>query len=531
MSPADAPLEVAQAAVAMLLLGLACLAVPRALLLCAEIFRAEPPTGWLLVAAVLLGAGLRWAVAPLRMATSFAGYDWTARAIELYPVPHYGAGAFALYHTAFALLPHDHRSLMALNALLGVLVIPLAASWVASRFDARAAGVATAFLIALSPILIRNDTSDAKNVPILVELFAGLVLVAEHGRVGRRAPLVLGMALLCLASVSRPEMPALVAALLAVTLLGAGRASALDRRWFFGLAAVAVALSAPHLLHIAHAITELQAHAGLPRWSGQRLVRSLFRWNAVAHPELYPAGLLWLALLPFGLAERSLRASLAALAGAALLAVVIYAPDLDDSNMARVHAPAAVLVTCLAGIGAAALSARCSRWAALGLVLLAAATGAPSVAELWRPTNADEEERLIRDALEALPPDSSYTLVRSDHGDRAAGLDAQTHDAFPDYLFEGATFRSYGAWIRRPDWTRPAYALVGVRCYASFRHPDSPVPPGDNEQPWCAELRRRFDLDPVIERAAPNHGDVRVAYYGRAPTLRIGLYRLRPREE
>jgi hypothetical protein len=36
-------------------------------------------------------------------------------------------------------------------------------------------------------------------------------------------------------------------------------------------------------------------------------------------------------------------------------------------------------------------------------------------------------------------------------------------------------------------------------------------------------------LEPVFERVIPNRGDVWLEYYGDAPTLKVGLYRIRPR--
>jgi hypothetical protein len=42
-------------------------------------------------------------------------------------------------------------------------------------------------------------------------------------------------------------------------------------------------------------------------------------------------------------------------------------------------------------------------------------------------------------------------------------------------------------------------------------------------------MRRDFLLEPVIEEEVPNRGDVWLDYYGDSPTLRLGLYRIRPR--
>src|SRR5438132_336173 len=66
----------------------------------------------LLLAAVLAAAAARWLLAPLWIATVYIGYHLTQQAIDLRPIPHYGAGGPALYHALFALLPRSHRTLM-----------------------------------------------------------------------------------------------------------------------------------------------------------------------------------------------------------------------------------------------------------------------------------------------------------------------------------------------------------------------------------------------------------------------------------
>ena len=47
-------------------------------------------------------------------------------------------------------------------------------------------------------------------------------------------------------------------------------------------------------------------------------------------------------------------------------------------------------------------------------------------------------------------------------------------------------------------------------------------------KPACRKMRERFTLEPVLEKALQNRGDVWLEYYGDAPVLPLGLYRIRP---
>ena len=59
--------------------------------------------------------------------------------------------------------------------------------------------------------------------------------------------------------------------------------------------------------------------------------------------------------------------------------------------------------------------------------------------------------------------------------------------------------------------------------------PGTPPPKGEDRRAACLEMERRFDLEPVRERVVENRGDVWIEYYGDAPTLRLGLYRVLPK--
>jgi hypothetical protein len=201
-------------------------------------------------------------------------------------------------------------------------------------------------------------------------------------------------------------------------------------------------------------------------------------------------------------------------------------------------AACAVAVTALAAVTLAHLVARWRR-AALVAGALVAASAVPTAWTLWAPTNDDEEERLIRDALRVVPA-RPFVLVRLSSSDRDTSTASRlTHDHFPEYLFtppvRRGTVLSIEGWEQRSpgvDATAEAYYYQGVRCYARFRFTGTPPPRGDNLQPACERMRRRYELHLVIEREIVNRGDVWLSYYGDAPTLRVGLFRIgAPRPE
>jgi hypothetical protein len=215
--------------------------------------------------------------------------------------------------------------------------------------------------------------------------------------------------------------------------------------------------------------------------------------------------------------------------------LVVYMVDLCEANMARVQVPGALFVTMLAALG---LSRAWDRVRApayrVAAVTLLVGTAMPSVSRLWAPTNEQAEEELIREAVAEMPRDKPFTLVRMDWDDRDPEKTAEfTHYYFPDYLIERPARKgravSIAAWEQRPRFDAPAYFFAGVRCYASMRKAGTPPPPGDNLQRPCARMGEQFVLEPVFERVIPNRGDVWLEYYGDAPTLKVGLYRIRPR--
>jgi hypothetical protein len=535
-----------RALVALLLLGvsLPCLAQAYARALALWRGEADVASRRLLGASVGVAAVVRWLIAPKWIVTMYIGYLLTEQAIELSAASHYGMGSLALYHALFAVLPRDHRTLIWIDAVVGVLTLPLAATFAARLLRSPRAGAIFAALVALVPLFIKNDCSDANHVPCLWWIFGGLVLWEEHLDTGEPRALAAAVPLLALAASSRPEMPLLLPVL--VALLTFGLAPPRARAWSRGVlvaVVVAGALVAPQVLHVARAAAALEDRDSLPGLGGSGMLgfaRLVLVQNTLLTPSLYPVALLALALAGLllrapGEASDETRRARVALAVASVIAITVYGLDLCKANMARVHVPGALLVTMLAAAGIAALWSRAGH-AALraAMVLAVVASAIPTALTLWAPTNEQAEEDFLRAALARLPGEP-YTLARMSRADReraAPGSDFTAHH-FPDYLVRPpmgpGRVSSLGDWTDQPDWDKPAFFYLGMRCYAQFRGPEVPPPHGEALQPACARMRERFTLEPVIEETVKNRGDVWLEYYGDAPELHLGLYRIRPR--
>ena len=126
MTISGADLELTQAVIGLVLLGLSLVSLPIAYLVAWRGLSVDHRrwTG----GAVVVGAILRWLVAPPLLAMIFIGYKQTEHALTLLPLSHYGVGATALYHAVFGLLPTpDHQTMVSINAVIGVLTLPLLA--------------------------------------------------------------------------------------------------------------------------------------------------------------------------------------------------------------------------------------------------------------------------------------------------------------------------------------------------------------------------------------------------------------------
>jgi len=538
---------VIERALAVLAVGLACLsplALAIAALEAAETVSERANQGkfqriltWSAGLAVAAGAVVRWFVVPHRIATVWIGYRWTQQVTSLLPLPHYGAGSAAVYWLALTSLPPDHRSVMWVNAVLGVVSLPFVGALAWRLFGGWAAALSVAFAAAL-PIFVRNDTSDANNVPAILALLGAAV--AWLGFVDRRSVRSLAAAVLLatLASLARPELVPL-APMLLVLLAWAVRPESSpwrDARVWAGVAFGAVA-SALQVAHVVGAAAELKQRASLPGLSWERLSevpRLAVELDVLVRPDLFPVLLSVLGLVAVALPSTRRAAIVMWVVGVANFLFVIV--DLDWANVARVQVPTALFVSMAAAgtLGVLLGSKGIPAGIRYGVVVAAVlATGVSSVASatlLWSPTNEEAEEQLIRDAVAALP-ESPVTLARWGRDDRNTTRDPHglTHHHFPEYWFR-PPFRDDRV-VNLSDalagrTTGPTYVLISFRCYAMFRRASDAAPTGDDQQPTCRRVYDELALEPVFERQATNHGNVWLNYFGTAQAFRVGLYKV-----
>ncbi|MFT3769691.1 MAG: glycosyltransferase family 39 protein [Minicystis sp.] len=475
----------------------------------------------------------------------FIGYHATQLAIDLIPVSRYGVGSPALYHLLFGILPPDHLTMMRANAVMGVLTIPLLATFGARLLADRRAGALFALIAALLPQFIRNDNSDANNVPALLYMMGAAVLFAEHLAAGEVLTLAGAVVLAAFAAMTRPEMPVVVLGVLGTLLLAQPERTRARKAALIAAAAAIVILTLPHVMHVRASSADLKTSLTWGRdMKLAQLPGKLAEMNAVIEPRIYPRALLVLAIVLLVIAPRERRRARVVLALLAALSFVVYVVDIDWANVARVHVPGALWTTLLACAAMVDLveiarrrlpAQRAAPWVA-GAVMAGgiAVTTVPTARLLFAPTNEQTEDDFIHAAVAAMPP-AEFILLRPDWDDRdkSSPFSAYTHYFFPDYLFtppaRSGHVMGLGEFRTRESFDQQVYFFAGMRCFAQFRSREVPPPRGDNKQPACAEMERNYQLEEVLGWDVPNRGNVWLDYYGDAPTLHLALYRVLPR--
>lgn len=483
---------------------------------------AERRATWGLLA---LGALIRL-VSPHHLVMVFMGYQLTQQVIDFQAVPKYGAGSFVLYHAAIQLLGETHLSLVAVNATLGALTLPVLCALLARFRPAPRAVAIAAALLALAPVFVRDHLSESNLVPIALWLACALLLLDAWLCQGRQWDLLGAAIFAALALISRPEMMVVTPAAL---LLSTWARRPPRARWLgvaLALAAVA-ALAGPHLLHVLESYASQREAGALPAIGWEDLPAAavrVFTWDLVFRPLWFPIGVTLLALAALWRSRPSRTTTRGVLAVwlLALLWVGATTPDLPEPSIPRLHAPAASLVTL---VGAAALAAAFGRLPRGARVTLAALVGLSTLpsAGLFAATNETQEEDFLAEAYARLPADAC--LVRFGYGDPPPA--GKVHRHYPDYLAAGPEARVYGvrAWRTRSDpdgCPGGAWYLQSLRCYAAYRR--TPETPAMLEA--CRQMRESATLHPVLELKLPNLGDNVFAYWPDLPVFEVGLYRL-----
>ncbi|MEC9071425.1 MAG: hypothetical protein VX938_03560, partial [Myxococcota bacterium] len=476
-------------------------------------------------------------MAPSAMVMVYSGYMQVEELLRWEPL-RYGAGANWLYGPWLALLGSDHGTIQLVNRLYGLIGLLLLAAW-SARLSPRATW-AVAGITVLAPILWRDHGSESILVGGWVMLMATLFALSEAARAGRAAVGLLGLPCAVVAAMTRPEM-ALALVPLGLVVLIHHRPDWTRRDW--SLLALAIlsglVLAYPHAQQVMATVDALVAVNALP---GMERLQSRFfsdMWTlqglhvAVAYG---PAALL--LLLPIAWARPGERVLVTGIFLTALGWMAFTRVDLPEVSTPRVHAPPWTLLALVGGLGADALWRRLEGLSAssarlgcqaliVGLWLGSAVWSLPS---LYRPSNADAEEALLREAQEALPQ-GQICLATPDNRDLPPP--GKTHRFFPYYLFADRALpprlsNLSGLEEERALCPDGSYALLGMRCYMHLREDDAAgdPPPGQTPIESCRTFRDRWALTPLVERTVPNRGDVAFPMYPSGDTLTVGLYRV-----
>ncbi|MBM4344099.1 MAG: hypothetical protein FJ100_12090 [Deltaproteobacteria bacterium] len=483
-------------------------------------------------AAVAVGTVLRLAI-PYKLVMVFSAYRLAEDAAAFVHVPRSGAAPLVLYRMAFAAWAPDHLTMVALHTACGLALLVLLPALVARGSPPPGTAAVVAWAVGLTPVFALDGRTENPIVPGLLWLGTGALLWDAGLASARRFWLVGAVVLLALAAQSRPELVA-VAPAAAVALAWRHRAQPGWRVRVAGAAVAWLALVAPHLLHLRHAIALEQAAGSVPALGPGYWLQVPVRLAGSALPllpALFPVVTTLLAVA--GLFAAKTRNTVAALLAIAALWMALTTVDLPRTSVPRLHAGAALLVT------VAAARALCGWWQrmaparprvwAFGLAAVWLGSALPGASALLARTNEDDAEQFLREAVAALPA-TGACVVALDMGDEPPAH--RTQRAFPAYLLRpphrDAKLYSVEGWRRADQPLCPAgtYFVVDHRCFAM--HADgraagiTPSPMVDG----CARLLREHPWSPVLARSVPNRGDNEYGYYGATRQFRLALYRL-----
>lgn len=483
------------------------------------------------VFAISLLVRLAW---PWRLTAVYFGYEWLAQAATLDSLPRYGPGSTALWGMVLGPLG-DHRAVHALQALVGAATCGVAALGLRRAGALPTAGWAAGLGLALTPVVLRDHTSESIHVPALLGLTAALWAGAELGRRESRLFSALLLVAVAFAALCRFDVGPLAwaASLLMAWLTRAGQTdkipwSALVYKWVPPSLAVALAL----IRGLGEAERDL-ARGNLPqltealRWLPQRLATDVLLWRGDWLPLGWWLGpLAWLA---WGKATGLRHHRWLALIPLAFLAVLPSWLDYNETSLPRLQQPAALLaILASAALGAQVhAQAAGQRWLGPVAVAVIGLTALPTLETCLRPTNAHTEDQLLRraaaDLQRLLPKDApAWLAVRSYADGDTSGL----HLHQPTWLFGAVRLTSVSALQGALDQgqfpDQPVYFLRSVRCHAA---PRGGVHPG--ELPACRDLATRPGTQVIWQESIKNLGDTATFdWYGQEPLLVVGLYRV-----
>ncbi|MSP90369.1 MAG: hypothetical protein EXR79_00960 [Myxococcales bacterium] len=491
-------------------------------------------TLFVVVAALAFAARAAW---PHALTAVGFGYEWFADAAFLHSVPRYGPGAPALWGKLLGPLTHDHGAVLWLHAALGSIACGIWAAFVATARGSLRAGWLAGGALALTPLFLREHTSESMHTAVVLGLgLAALALAQPRPARGVAAAAFVWAvgwrvdvgpaAVLTLSALHwarREHRPGSEAAL-------PGRPGS-PARWLLPALAAGAGLVA--LAVFAQGRLAADLHQGnLPQLQsylsglGSRLAGEALPWRA----DWFPVGV-WLAVL-LAIAQVPGRAPWRWLAVAAsgLPWLLLSWLDFNETSLPRLQAPAAWLaVVAAAGLADLALeNVSRPRVAATVLVFGFASSAVLTLPQVLRRTNSHLEDDLLREAIAALPNERPFVLATRTYAEGPAiGL----HLHQPTYALQppalpGTVVTATAMLEALRAGTLPhgeLWFLRSLRCYLG------PVgsPAAGREHPACAALAAWPGAVAAFERDVPNRGESPTFDgYGKARTLRVGLYRL-----
>jgi hypothetical protein len=463
---------------------------------------------------------------PSRMVMVYTGYDLTERLAMLEATPRYGAGGIWLYTPFLTMGGADHSSVQFGNRIFGLLTFfPLA--FLVLRHNPTRTGCLVLLAYVILPLGWRDHTSEAimsGTMWLMLTAMAAFTFATEH----RTHRLLLPAAILvaCAAATVRPEVgPALAIGLLGLWFLRDRADTPIPKRELILGGFVFAALLLPHLVWLGQsAQAQVDDAAILTGSSALSVLGSVLTdQNLLFDPTLFPIPWwAWILAAPFVRPKAWVGILLLLLA--AVFWVGMSAVDLPTVSIPRVHLPALLFLIVPMAIGSKVLLR--FPWTNTAIAFGICVASAFTVPHLLAPSNADEEEALIREALEHLTqPDSC--LVTIGFSDPPSPGKTQRH--FPHYLFSDATVLNLSQYASQAEYcTGDRLALLGTRCYMHLRTSEDQPAPSDGELETCRQFRKEIPLETIVEHEISNRRTFTFPMYPNRETLTLGLYRLGP---
>lgn len=492
---------------------------------------ASRPLGRAALAVLAAAAVLIAILTPAHLVLVYTGYDLTGRLAGLGDLPRYGAGVAWLYRPALELLGAEVGSLQAANRLFGLLTLGplLAATWAIARRPVPVA-VAGVLFVGL-PVFWRDHASEGMQAGVGFLLASGLAALLWSASAARSEPrrhlgLIAAVPILAFAATCRPEAVAAIALVFASCLVAA-RGSRIPVLVAGCTVALALVPHAAWLLHVVSGEVATTGIAPLQHAFGARVVDVLIDRNIFIADHWVPASLCIWAVIGVVRPGPSSRPLLLGLVVAATSWVLLSAVDLPRVSISRVHLPAVLLLLPLVGVGAAGLATGGrTRVVHIALAAAALAGAAWSLPDALAYTRNDTEERLIRAARSVIDETHAPCLATIGWDDLPAPGKTQRH--FPLHRFADVPVFGLDRLLNRPESCGSGtVVLLGARCYMAMRRPDEPAPASEAPLSICSDVRTTLDMEPIVQWQMPNETEPGFPMYPAAPSLSVGLYRVR----